>query len=71
MLNCGISGTGATRRQIDGEPMEDIDMKTKWTEWIIPTAACMVFPVLIPLALLLVVAVSVSAAMKTTPGDEI
>ena len=41
------------------------------SDWIIPTLACVVFPVLIPLALLLVIAVSVSAAMKTTPGDEI
>ena len=71
MLKCGIDGMGATRKQINGEPMEDIDMKTNWTDWIIPTLACAVFPVLIPLALLLVVAVSVSAAMKTTPGDEI
>ena len=62
---------GATRRQINGEPMEDIDMKTRWTDWIIPTLACAVFPVLIPLALLLVGVVSVSAAMHTTPGDEI
>ena len=48
--------------------MEDIGMKS---DWIIPTLACAVFPVLIPLALLLVITVSVSAAMKTTPGDEI
>ena len=41
------------------------------SDWIIPTLACVVFPVLIPLALMLVIAVSVSAAMKTTPGDEI
>jgi len=41
------------------------------SDWIIPTLACAVFPVLIPLALLLVIALSVSAAMKTTPGDEI
>ena len=41
------------------------------SDWIIPTLACVVFPVLIPLALLLAIAMSVSAAMKTTPGDEI
>jgi len=41
------------------------------SDWIIPTLACAVFPVLIPLALLLVITVGVSAAMKTTPGDEI
>ena len=41
------------------------------SNWIIPILACAAFPVLIPLALLLVIAVSVSAAMKTTPGDEI
>ena len=32
------------------------------SNWIIPTLACAVFPVLIPLALLLVIAVSMSAA---------
>ena len=41
------------------------------SDWIIPTLACAVFPVLIPLALLLVVAVSVSAATKTTPSEEL
>ena len=59
------------RKQINGKPMEGSYMRTKWTDWIIPTLACAVFPVMIPLALLLVVAVSVSAAMKTTPGEEI
>ena len=62
---------GATRRQINGEPMEDIDMKTKWTDWIIPAAVCVAFPVVIPMALLLVVVVSVSAAMKHTPSEEL
>ena len=33
-------------------------------DWIIPAIACAVFPVLIPLALLLVVTLGVSAAMK-------
>ena len=40
-------------------------------DWIIPTLACAVFPVLIPLALLLVIAVSVSAATKTIPSEEL
>ena len=41
------------------------------SDWIIPTLACAVFPVLIPLALLLVIAVSVSAATKTIPSEEL
>ena len=41
--------------------MENIPMNN---DWIIPALACVVFPVLIPLALLLVVTLSVSAAMK-------
>ena len=34
------------------------------SNWIIPTLACAVFPVLIPLFLLVVATLSVSAAMK-------
>ena len=41
------------------------------SDWIIPTLACAVFPVLIPLALLLVIAVSISAATKTIPSEEL
>ena len=41
------------------------------SDWIIPALACAVFPVLIPLALLLVITVSVSAATKTIPSDEL
>jgi hypothetical protein len=48
--------------------MEDIGMKS---DWIIPTLACAVFPVMIPLALLLVITVSVSAATKTIPSEEL
>jgi len=62
---------GATRKQINGEPMEDIDMKTKWTDWIIPAAVCIAFPAIVPLALLLVITVSVSAVMKTVPSEEL
>ena len=59
------------KRQINGEPTEDTDMKTKWTDWIIPTTVCVAFPAIIPLALLGVLMLSVTSAMKTTPGDEI
>ena len=41
------------------------------SDWIIPTLACVVFPVLIPLALLLVITVSLSAATKTIPSEEL
>ena len=46
-------------------------MKTKWTDWILPAAVCIAFPAIIPLMLLGVLALSVTSAMKTTPGDEI
>lgn len=39
--------------------------------WIIPTLVCAVFPVVIPMALLLVVVVSVSATIKHTPSEEL
>tara|TARA_B100001059_G_scaffold204512_1_gene213850 strand:- start:382 stop:597 length:216 start_codon:yes stop_codon:yes gene_type:complete len=71
MLKCGIDGTGATRKQINGKPMEDTDMRTRWTDWIFATAVCIVFPVLIPITLLGVLILAVTSAMKTTPGDEI
>ena len=71
MLKCEIDGMGATRRQINGEPMEDTDMSTKWTDWIIPTAVCVAYPAIIPLTLLGVLMLSVTCVMKTTPGDEI
>jgi hypothetical protein len=48
--------------------MEDIGMKS---DWIIPTLVCAVFPVMIPLALLLVITVSVSAVMKATLSEEL
>ena len=41
------------------------------SDWIIPALVCAVFPVLIPVALMLVAAASVSAAMKTTQSDEL
>ena len=41
------------------------------SDWIIPTLVCAVFPVMIPLALLLVITVSVSAAMKTVPSEKL
>ena len=71
MLKCGIDGMGATRKQINGEPMENIDMKTKWTDWMIPAAVCIAFPAIVPLTLLGVLVLSINSAMKTTPGDEI
>lgn len=45
-------------------------MKTTWTDWITPTAVCIVFPVIIPLTLMGVLMLSVTSAMATTPGDE-
>ena len=45
-------------------------MKTTWTDWIIPAAVCIVFPVIIPVTLLGVLMLSVTSAMATTPGDE-
>ena len=71
MVKCGIDGTGATRKQINGKPMEGTDMKTDWTDWIFATAVCIVFPILIPITLLGVLILAVTSAMKTTPGDEI
>ena len=40
------------------------------SDWIITALVCAVFPVMIPVALLLVVTLSVSAAMKTIPSEE-
>jgi len=41
------------------------------SNWIITTLVCAVFPVMIPVTLLLVVALSVTAAMKTIPSEEL
>ena len=41
------------------------------SDWIITALVCAVFPVMIPVALLLVVTLSVSAAMKTGPSEEL
>ena len=41
------------------------------SDWIITALVCAVFPVMIPVALLLVVTLSVSAAMKTIPSEQL
>ena len=53
------------------ESIEGSDMNTNWTDWIIPTVVCAIFPVVIPMMLMGVLMLSVTSAMKTTPGDEI
>lgn len=45
-------------------------MRRDWTDWIFPTLVCIVFPVIIPGMLLAVIVLSVTNAMKKTPGDE-
>lgn len=41
-----------------------------WSKWILPALVCTVLPVMIPLMLLAVLTLSVSAAMHTTPREE-
>ena len=45
-------------------------MKSRWTDWVITTVVCIVFPPILPMMLLAVLVLSVSNAFKRTPGDD-
>ncbi len=45
-------------------------MKNDWRDYVIPVVACLVFPVLIPVALGIVLFLVINAVSSTNKGDE-